>query len=144
MKNYNKNEKERLEILNQKIKENFNTKEDFFNQMETTEANYKKGLLEGNLYLDTLYKTQRILKLTKEETIFLFYGKTLEEQSKFLITEEQMKGQDKEVIEFFKSVNEILKTKSIEGRKIFLNELQKKIESDLKGSEKEWWLKFPK
>lgn len=137
MKNYNKNEKERLAILNQKIKENFNTKEDFFNQMETTEANYKKGLLEGNLYLDTLYKTQRILKLTKEETIFLFYGETLEEQSKFLITEEQMKGQDKEVIEFFKSVNEILKTKSIEGRKIFLNELQKKIESDLKGSEKE-------
>jgi hypothetical protein len=92
-------------------------------------------MFEGNLSMNEVYKTVELLDITSEELIFIFFGETPEEQRKYLITEEMMKGQSKEVIEFLQLTNKILKGKSNEERKIFLNALHKTIEKDLKGSE---------
>ena len=128
MINYKKYEEERLELLNKKIKENFENKKDFYKLLNTTERTFLKGLCEGNLYLDKLYKTQELLKLTKEERTFLFFTETLEEQNKFLIPEETIEKQSKEVKDFLRATNKILEHKSIEAREIFLKDLQKSIE----------------
>ena len=56
-------------------------------------------------------------------------------QNCFLIPKEMIEGQSEEVKNFLQSTNQILKGKSIEERKIFLNDLQKNLEEGLKGSE---------
>lgn len=132
MKTISKNQEERLELFDKKIKEKFGEKEEFFKNFRYKERTFKKKIIEGKTnYLD-IHKTEDLLDITREELIFIFFGQTIEEQKKYLISEEMMKGQSQEVIEFLKHTNEILKDKSIKGRKIFLNELQKTIELDLK------------
>ena len=126
---------ERLELLNKKIKENFERDEDFFNLIRLKRKTFEKNMNEGNLYLDQIYKTQELLKLTREELTFLFFGESFEEQNSFLIPEEMIEGQSEEVKSFLQSTNQILRGKNIEGRKIFLNDLQKSLEEGLKGSE---------
>lgn len=126
---------ERLELLNKKIKENFERDEDFFNLIRLKRKTFEKNMNEGNLYLDQIYKTQELLKLTREELSFLFFGESFEEQNSFLIPEEMIEGQSEEVKSFLQSTNQILRGKNIEGRKIFLNDLQKSLEEGLKGSE---------
>ena len=126
---------ERLELFDKKIKEKFEKNEDFFNNFRYKEDTFKKRLFEGNLSMSELYKTGELLDITSEELIFIYFGETPEEQRKYLITEEMMKGQSKEVIEFLQMTNKILKGKSNEERKIFLNTLHKTIDEDLKGSE---------
>ena len=126
---------ERLELFDKKIKEKFERSEDFFNNFRFKEDTFKKRLFEGSLSLSDLHKTDELLDITSEELIFIYFGETPEEQRKYLITDEMMKGQSKEVIEFLQMTNKILKGKSTEERKIFLNSLHKTIDEDLKGSE---------
>lgn len=126
---------ERLELFDKKIKEKFERSEDFFNNFRFKEDTFKKRLFEGSLSLSDLHKTDELLDITSEELIFIYFGETPEEQRKYLITDEMMKGQSKEVIEFLQMTNKILKGKSTEERKIFLNTLHKTIDEDLKGSE---------
>ena len=133
---------ERLELLNKKIKENFERDEDFFNLIRLKRKTFEKNMNEGNLYLDQIYKTQELLKLTREELSFLFFGESFEEQNSFLIPEEMIEGQSEEVKSFLQSTNQILRGKNIEGRKIFLNDLQKSLEEGLKGSEDKWWRNY--
>lgn len=126
---------ERLELLNKKIKENFERDEDFFKLIKLKRNTFERNMNEGNLYLDQIFKTQQLLKLTREEMNFLFFGESFEEQKSFLIPEEMIEGQSEEVKSFLQSTNQILRGKNIEGRKIFLNDLQKSLEEGLKGSE---------
>ncbi len=126
---------ERLELLNKKIKENFERDEDFFKLINLKRNTFERNMNEGNLYLDQIFKTQQLLKLTREEMNFLFFGESFEEQKSFLIPEEMIEGQSEEVKSFLQSTNQILRGKNIEGRKIFLNDLQKSLEEGLKGSE---------
>ena len=126
---------ERLELLNKKIKENFEREEDFFELIKLKRNTFERNMNEGNLYLDQIFKTQQLLKLTREEMNFLFFGESFEEQKSFLIPEEMIEGQSEEVKSFLQSTNQILRGKNIEGRKIFLNDLQKSLEEGLKGSE---------
>lgn len=133
---------ERLELFNKKIKETFERSEDFFKNFRFKEETFKKKMFEGNLSMNEVYKTGELLDITSEELIFIFFGETPEEQRKYLITEAMMKGQSKEVIEFLQLTNKILKGKSNEERKIFLNALHKTIEKDLKGSEEKWWREY--
>lgn len=126
---------ERLELLNKKIKKNFERDEDFFKLIKLKRNTFERNMNEGNLYLDQIFKTQQLLKLTREEMNFLFFGKSFEKQKSFLIPEEMIEGQSEEVKSFLQSTNQILKGKSIEARKIFLNDLQKTIEKDLRGRE---------
>lgn len=126
---------ERLELLNKKIKENFERDEDFFKLIKLKRNTFERNMNEGNLYLDQIFKTQQLLKLTREEMNFLFFGESFEEQKSFLIPEEMIEGQSEKVKSFLQSTNQILRGKNIEGRKIFLNDLQKSLEEGLKGSE---------
>jgi hypothetical protein len=126
---------ERLELLNKKIKENFERDEDFFKLIKLKRNTFERNMNEGSLYLDQIFKTQQLLKLTREEMNFLFFGESFEEQKSFLIPEEMIEGQSEEVKNFLQSTNQILRGKNIEGRKIFLNDLQKSLEEGLKGSE---------
>lgn len=75
------------------------------------------------------------MKNNKKDTFVSKTGETPEEQNKFLITKEMMKGQSEEVKNFLRETNKILKEKSIEAREIFLKDLQKNIDEDLKGSD---------
>lgn len=133
---------ERLELLNKKIKENFERDEDFFKLINLKRNTFERNMNEGNLYLDQIFKTQQLLKLTREEMNFLFFGESFEEQKSFLIPEEMIEGQSEEVKSFLQSTNQILRGKNIEGRKIFLNDLQKSLEEGLKGSEDRWWRNY--
>jgi len=126
---------ERLELFDKKIKERFERNEDFFKNFRFKEDTFKKKMFEGSLSLSDIHKTGELLDITSEELIFIYFGETIEEQRRYLITEEMMKGQSKEVIEFLQMTNKILKGKSTEERKIFLNALHKTIDEDLKGSE---------
>ena len=126
---------ERLELFDKKIKERFERSEDFFKNFRFKEDTFKKKMFEGSLSLSDIHKTGELLDITSEELIFIYFGETIEEQRRYLITEEMMKGQSKEVIEFLQMTNKILKGKSTEERKIFLNALHKTIDEDLKGSE---------
>ncbi len=128
---------ERLELFDKKIKEKFAMKEEFFKNFRFKEETFKKRMFEGSLPLNYIYKTGELLDITLEELMFLYFGETPEEQNKFLIPEEMIEGESEEVKNFLRETNQILRGKSIEGREIFLNDLQKTIEKDLKGSEEE-------
>ena len=131
-----KNHKEeRLELFDKKIKEKFETKEEFFKNFRFREDTFKRKMFEGSLSMSEVHKTDELLDITLEELMFLYFGETPEEQNKLLITEEMMKGQSEEVKSFLRATNKILKGKSIEAREIFLKDLQKTIEEDLKGSD---------
>jgi hypothetical protein len=56
-------------------------------------------------------------------------------EKEFLIPEELMKDESEEIKEFLEIVNLLLQTKTIEERRIFLNELQKELKQSMKGSE---------
>lgn len=60
-------------------------------------------------------------------------------EKEFLIPEELMKDESEEIKEFLEIVNLLLQTKTIEERRIFLNELQKELKQSMKGSEEKWW-----
>ena len=117
-----KNHKEeRLELFDKKIKEKFETNEEFFKNFRFREDTFKRKLFEGSLSMSEVHKTDELLDITLEELMFLYFGETPEEQNKLLITEEMMKGQSEEVKSFLRATNKILKGKS--------------IEEDLKGSD---------
>lgn len=126
---------ERLELLNKKIKEKFNTNEEFFKNFRFKEETFKRKLFEGQLSLNEYQKTLDLLNISFEEIVFIFFGEKPEEDTKFLISEEDIEGQSEEVKNFLRDTNTILKGKSIEEREIFLKDLQKTLENDSRGSE---------
>ena len=126
---------ERLELLNKKIKEKFNTNEEFFKNFRFKEETFKRKLFEGQLSLNEYQKTLDLLNINFEEIVFIFFGEKPEEDTKFLIPEEEIEGQSEEVKNFLRDTNTILKGKSIEEREIFLKDLQKTLENDSRGSE---------
>ena len=129
------NKEERLELFDKKIKEKFTKKEEFFKNFRFKEETFKKRIFEGKLPLYYVFKTGELLDITLEELMFLYFGETQNKQDKFLIPEEKIEGESEEVKNYLKETNQILRGKSIEGREIFLNDLQKTLEKDLRGSD---------
>ena len=63
----------RNDLLNNKIEEHFENKEQFFKIFNLKENTFKKRMKEGRLYLRQVFEAKELLHLTKEETSFLFF-----------------------------------------------------------------------